>query len=231
MVLACATVALGSGACDRHQGPTEAMVQRLLAQATPDTWQDLDPAVPGRRKRDPRSGVVFVKVAGEHPLWLAESELTVAQWRSYVAEFAGHELPLPADDSLPAPASFDDAREYCLRFGYRLPTEAEWEAACRAGLEDAAAPWRDPQSLAAHAWFHQTAGDAPHAVMTRTANPWGLYDMLGNVWEWCDAEVGTDRVLRGGSWFTNPAPNPKLRTQAAGESRNSFYGFRPARDL
>ncbi|WP_435869724.1 formylglycine-generating enzyme family protein [Actinoplanes xinjiangensis] len=85
--------------------------------------------------------------------------------------------------------------------GYRLPIEAEWEYACRAGTDG---PRYGP--LDDVAWHRGNSGERPHDVGTRRANPWGLHDMLGNVWEWCwdvyDAEVyGTYRVLRGGGWF------------------------------
>lgn len=84
--------------------------------------------------------------------------------------------------------------------GYRLPTEAEWEYACRAGtntprygvLEDIA-------------WFRENSSGCTHEVGLKEPNAWGLYDMLGNVWEWCadqyDPEVyGLYRVFRGGGW-------------------------------
>jgi formylglycine-generating enzyme required for sulfatase activity len=84
--------------------------------------------------------------------------------------------------------------------GYRVPTEAEWEHACRAGtsgpryadLDDAA-------------WYAANSGDRPRPVGLKQPNAWGLHDMLGNVWEWCwdlyDPEVyGSYRVLRGGGW-------------------------------
>ncbi|MFV0134177.1 formylglycine-generating enzyme family protein [Streptomyces sp. HMX87] len=85
--------------------------------------------------------------------------------------------------------------------GYRLPTEAEWEYACRAGTSG---PRYGP--LEEIAWYRGNSGGRVREAGGRRPNPWGLYDMLGNVWEWCwdlyDPEVyGTYRVLRGGGWF------------------------------
>jgi sulfatase modifying factor 1 len=85
--------------------------------------------------------------------------------------------------------------------GYRLPTEAEWEHACRAGTTGARYGQLDEV-----AWHRGNSRERVHEVGGKQPNAWGLYDMLGNVWEWCwdlyDAEVyGTYRVLRGGGWF------------------------------
>ena len=84
--------------------------------------------------------------------------------------------------------------------GYRLPTEAEWEYACRAG--SSAARYGE---LDAIAWYADNSGAATHEVGLKLPNAWGLHDMLGNVWEWCadlyDPEVyGDYRVFRGGGW-------------------------------
>jgi formylglycine-generating enzyme required for sulfatase activity len=102
--------------------------------------------------------------------------------------------------------------------GYRLPTEAEWEYACRAGGEDAYSFGNGVADLGRHAWFRDNAGGETHPVGGKRPNGWGLYDMHGNVAEWCQdyydegyyaagaddnpsgPAEGDERVLRGGSW-------------------------------
>ncbi|MET7643176.1 SUMF1/EgtB/PvdO family nonheme iron enzyme [Streptomyces sp. NPDC005426] len=124
-----------------------------------------------------------------------------------------------------AQATWDTAAD-----GYRLPTEAEWEHACRAGTTKARYGQLDDI-----AWHRGNSQERPHEVGTRQPNPWGLYDTLGNVWEWCwdvyDAEVyGTYRVLRGGGWFDERwSCRASVRRRSHPTFRIDDTGFRVAR--
>ncbi|MCL2293418.1 MAG: formylglycine-generating enzyme family protein [Spirochaetes bacterium] len=131
--------------------------------------------------------------------------------------------------------------------GYRLPTEAQWEFACRAGT---ITPWNTGNTITqSQANFYQTGGanlNRTTAVNSYAPNAWGLYNMHGNVWEWvwdwfgaytADAKTnptgpptGVDRVLRGGCWF-NVAEHLRsaLRTDDTPSSRWNINGFRLVR--
>jgi len=116
--------------------------------------------------------------------------------------------------------------------GYRLPTEAEWEHACRAG---STGPRYGP--LDEIAWHRGNSGERVHAVGGRAPNAWGLHDMLGNVWEWCwdvyDAEVyDTYRVLRGGGWFDERwSCRASVRRRSFPTFQIDDVGFRVARSI
>lgn len=116
--------------------------------------------------------------------------------------------------------------------GYRLPTEAEWEHACRAGTTG-------PRygELDEIAWYRGNSGERIHDVGGKSPNAWGLCDMLGNVWDWCwdvyDAEVyGTYRVLRGGGWFDEHwSCRASVRRRSHPSLQTDDVGFRVARSL
>ena len=123
--------------------------------------------------------------------------------------------------------SWEDAVEFCKKLSelpeekkagrvYRLPTEAEWEYACRAGSKAAYSFGANSKTLGDYAWFGGNSGLQTHPVGEKKANAWGLYDMHGNVWEWCSdwygkypkgsvsdpsgPSEGSSRVFRGGGW-------------------------------
>ncbi len=149
--------------------------------------------------------------------------------------------------------SWDDAAEFCRRLSHstgktvRLPTEAEWEYACRAGSTTAFCFGDDESGLGEYAWYDSNSGSITHPVGQKRANAWGLYDMHGNVWEWCadwfgpygaggavdprGPGSGEFRVLRGGTWANNPRHcRSANRVSYAPGIRVNSLGFRLVAD-
>jgi formylglycine-generating enzyme required for sulfatase activity len=152
--------------------------------------------------------------------------------------------------------SWDDAQEFLRRLSqktgkqYRLPTEAEWEYAARAGSTTLWWFGDDKSSLRDYAWYQLNAGGQTHVVKKRLPNPWGLYDMYGNVWQWVSdcyhpnykgaptdgqawltASCGK-RVIRGGSWRSDDDDASSIeRGSALPSKRSGILGFRVARSL
>jgi len=115
--------------------------------------------------------------------------------------------------------------------GFRLPTEKEWERACRAGSDV------DPtdQEILEQAWCQENSEGSTHSVATKQPNAWGLYDMLGNVREWCQDLWGANyshRVLRGGGW-SDYANSMRAAGRSYNAPSNQYYyiGFRCSRTI
>ncbi|MCX6868164.1 MAG: formylglycine-generating enzyme family protein [Verrucomicrobia bacterium] len=187
------------------------------------------------------------EVTISEPFHMGACEVTQAQWRAVMdtEPWLGKMSGKPGADHAASWISWNDAGKFCealsKKTGKRvaLPTEAQWEYACRAGTTTAFCCGDDPSILGEYAWFQdntrKTGEEYAHPVGRKKPNAWGLYDMHGNVWEWCrdwndkeyyakagnvDPENTTEtqfRAVRGGSWHNDPS-----RCRAA--ARNSWTG-------
>ncbi len=189
------------------------------------------------------------RVTITRPFYIGVYEVTQEQYESVMgtnpSRFRGSNRPVEQ-------VSWNDAVEFCRRLSeiegvtYRLPTEAEWEYACRAGTTTEY--YWGSDSAGRYAWNSENSGRQTHDVGQKRPNAWGLYDMAGNVWEWCSdwygsygrsAQVdprgpssGDGRVLRGGSWADDPR-NLRVSNRLGIAPGNwiDYYGFRCLRDL
>lgn len=162
------------------------------------------------------------------PFMLGITEVTQGQWKELMGTTPWLGQKMAVDDARrPATyVSWFDAEKFCRRLSeregeaFRLPTEAEWEYACRAGTTTAFSFGDTISQLSDHAWTRVNSHDLPQPVATKKPNPWGLFDMHGNAWEWCDARFspypaaavidpqsageGRFRPLRGGCFWSVP---------------------------
>ncbi|MEI6141604.1 MAG: formylglycine-generating enzyme family protein, partial [Mariniphaga sp.] len=183
---------------------------------------------------------------------IGKTEVTQAQWVAVMgsnpSNFKGDNLPVET-------VSWDDIQVFINKLNtktgktYRLPTEAEWEYAAGASTSPVTdrnkyAGTNSESSLGNYAWYSANSGSKTHPVGTKQPNQFGLYDMSGNVWEWCSdwygsyssspqnnpkgASSGSFRVLRGGSW-SDVAQRCRVayRLSYAPDNRYAYLGFRP----
>jgi len=180
--------------------------------------------------------------------YIGKYEVTQAQWKAVMgsgnnpSSFKGDDLPVEN-------VSWNDAKDFCQKLTamtgktYRLPSEAEWEYACRAKTTGAYAG-----NLDAIAWYSNNSGNRAHPVGQKQANAFGLFDMHGNVREWCEdhwhnnyngaptdgsawvdiSRSASDRVLRGGGWDYSDCRSA-LRNSFSPGNRDYNLGFRLSR--
>ena len=179
-------------------------------------------------------------------------EITQAQYEQVMknnpSKFKGADHPVEM-------VSWDEAVEFCRRLSevpagkaagnvYRLPTEAEWEYACRAGTATRFSFGDEERNLAEYGWYHANSDSKTHPVGAKQPNAWGLHDLNGNVWEWCSDLIDKDymydppklrdpilNVCRGGAWngYAHDCRPTSLTLVTPGFSKD-FVGFRVVRE-
>jgi formylglycine-generating enzyme required for sulfatase activity len=194
------------------------------------------------------------KVILTQPFELGVYEVTQEQYEAVMgtnpSHFKGPQNPVEK-------VSWDDAVEFCRNLSellaekksghvYRLPTETEWEYACRAGTTTKYSCGDSDSKLGDYAWYDKNSNNTTRPVGQKQPNPWGLYDIHGNVWEWCQDWYGdypsgsvTDptglasgdrRMLRGGSFNSRTSyVHSAFRGSKQPGNRRLSDGFRPAR--
>jgi formylglycine-generating enzyme required for sulfatase activity len=209
----------------------------------------------GRQENETQHEVTISK-----DYYLGVHEVTQAQYETVMGKNPSHfQGAIVGNENADLPVenvSWDDAVEFCKKLSdlpeekkagrvYRLPTEAEWEYACRAGSKTAYSFDDEEGLLPEYGWFNRNSSNRTHTVGLLEPNAWGLYDMHGNVWEWCSdwygdypkgavrnptgPKVGSDRVCRGGSWNGVASYcRSALRYWYVPSFRNNYLGFRLA---
>jgi sulfatase modifying factor 1 len=196
------------------------------------------------------------------PFYMQTTEVTQGQWKAVMGTepWKGQGSVKEGPNNAATYVSWDDAIAYCKKLSekegktYRLPTEAEWEYACRAGTETRWSFGDDEKEFGDYAWYDKNTYDVgdkyPHQVGLKKPNAFGLYDMHGNVWEWCHDYYGRDyykqspeqdptgptsgsfRVLRGGAWyFFTRGTRSANRDRLDADVRYDNVGFRLVREL
>ena len=175
--------------------------------------------------------------------YIGETEVTQELWKAVMGYFSGYPQR-PVED-----VSWNDCQEFITKLNnltgknFRLPTEAEWEYAARGGNKSQGYKYSGSNTIGNVAWYMDNSGDKIHNVKTKQANELGIYDMSGNVYEWCldwygsyssssqtnptGPTSGSCRVLRGGGWYGDPG-NCRVSYRGYGSPNYGYdnYGFR-----
>jgi formylglycine-generating enzyme required for sulfatase activity len=203
------------------------------------------------------------KVTISRGFGMSKYEVTQAQYKAVMGSSPSH---FKGDNNPVESVSWNDAVAYCAKltgkekaagrlpvgYEYRLPTEAEWEYACRAGTTTRFSYGDGPDysQLGEYAWYRDNSGGTTHPVGQKKPNGWGLYDMHGNIYEWCQlnwydggsnrypggsvtdpqgSALGSTRMGRGGFWVDAAAKycRSAFRSSYGQDYRDNYMGFRP----
>lgn len=190
----------------------------------------------------------------KNPFYVGKYPVTQKQWEKIMgsnpSKFRGEDRPVES-------VSWNDVQEFIKKLNekesagkYRLPSESEWEYACRAGTTTRYSFGDDESKLDDYAWYSENSSSETHPVGQNNPNPWGLYDIHGNVWEWCqdnwhgnydgapsdgsawESGSGSYHVFRGGSWYGDARScRSAYRNGIVPDFRGDYLGFRVLRNL
>lgn len=178
--------------------------------------------------------------------YIGKYEVTQGLWKAVMGSNPSY---CAGDDNLPVErVSWQDVQNFIKKLNqltdrtYRLPTEAEWEYAARGGNQSQGYKYAGGNSIDKVAWYRGNSANKTHPVGQKQPNELGLYDMSGNVWEWCQdwygsyessaqtnptgPTLGSDRVLRGGSYVSDADCRVSSRNYNNPSVRRDYYGFR-----
>ncbi|NUM33122.1 MAG: SUMF1/EgtB/PvdO family nonheme iron enzyme [Candidatus Brocadiae bacterium] len=182
------------------------------------------------------NGIIFILVpqgkAQKNPFWLSKYEITQRQWQKIMGKNPAQnrrKADLPVES-----ISWQELQDFCQKAGFRIPSCEEWEYACL-GNSPSKFPWGDDaEKLSSHAWFDKNSGGSLQEVGKQACNPFGFYDMLGNVCEWC-ADKGNapdSRIFRGGSYkHASLYCTPRYSKEASETTQIGYIGARVAMDF
>ena len=244
----------GEAESGNYQGPTDidgvvnTAVKQMLGSSVPTSGSVNRPVVRQQGGGNKNGEVynpdgielVFVEGTGTgvfdtKSFYIGKYEVTQAQWRAVMgnnpSNFVGENNPVEN-------VSWNDVQEFIKKLNqmtgrtYSLPTEAQWEYAARGGNNKDSYEYAGSNNINDVAWYTDNSGNHTHAVGQKSPNSIGIYDMSGNVWEWCQDCYNGDcsyRVYRGGSWSYNASScRVSNRNYRSPGSRGSNVGFRLA---
>ncbi|HQO08551.1 MAG TPA: SUMF1/EgtB/PvdO family nonheme iron enzyme [Clostridiales bacterium] len=227
----------------------------VLKNSNSDSQSDIQDlkSVSNDKTNEPGGDYILVRGFRTGEFYIGKTEVTQAQWKAVMgndpSEFKGEDLPVET-------ISWSDAVKYCNKLsemeglqkcysgsgasikcdfkanGYRLPTGAEWEYAAKGGSRSMGYKFSGSDSIEEVGWFNLNSGIKSKPVATKKPNEIGIYDMSGNVWEWCwDWDIeGATRVIRGGSWLVDAIQSRfTSRDSSTMRYKSSHIGFRVVR--
>ena len=181
-------------------------------------------------------GIEWILVEGfKEPFFIASTPVTFGQYDKFCDATGCEkpEAPFGRDKQPVINVNVDDAVAYCqwlskvIGTTVRLPEENEWEYAAREGKKNRGYEYSGSHTIDDVAWYSINSGGKTHEVGTKKMNKLGIYDMCGNVWEWC----GTSGAIRGGSWYSsNSSCQISYHSEFSPGSRNASSGFRIVKD-